>query len=41
MSANPQANGGVLLRDLALPDFRDYAVPVERPGTSSVTSSAG
>ena len=26
MSANPHANGGVLLRDLRLPDFRDYAV---------------
>jgi len=35
MSANPHANGGLLLRDLVLPDFRDYAVPVERPGTSS------
>ncbi|MGC8635309.1 MAG: phosphoketolase family protein [Candidatus Limnocylindrales bacterium] len=34
MSANPHANGGLLLRDLALPDFRDYAVPVDRPGTS-------
>ncbi|MGD0064132.1 MAG: phosphoketolase family protein [Streptosporangiaceae bacterium] len=32
MSANPHANGGVLLRDLELPDFRDYAVPVARPG---------
>ena len=31
MSANPHANGGLLLRDLAMPDFRDYAVPVERP----------
>ena len=28
MSANPVANGGELLRDLALPDFRDYAVDV-------------
>jgi xylulose-5-phosphate/fructose-6-phosphate phosphoketolase len=27
MSANPHANGGVLLRELRLPDFRDYAVP--------------
>ena len=26
MSANPHANGGLLLRDLQLPDFRDYAV---------------
>jgi xylulose-5-phosphate/fructose-6-phosphate phosphoketolase len=35
MSANPQANGGLLLRDLMLPDFRDYAVEVERAGTTS------
>jgi len=35
MSANPQANGGELLKDLRLPDFRDYAVPVPRPGTTS------
>ena len=34
MSANPHANGGVLLRDLDLPDFRQYAVEVARPGTS-------
>jgi xylulose-5-phosphate/fructose-6-phosphate phosphoketolase len=34
MSANPHANGGLLLRDLNLPDFRDYAVPVGRPGAS-------
>ena len=34
MSANPHANGGLLLRDLRLPDFRDYAVPVEAPGTA-------
>ncbi|MFI5934723.1 phosphoketolase [Actinoplanes sp. NPDC051494] len=33
MSANPHANGGVLLRDLVLPDFREYAVEVESPGT--------
>jgi xylulose-5-phosphate/fructose-6-phosphate phosphoketolase len=32
MSANPHANGGALLRDLALPDFRDYAVEVPEPG---------
>jgi xylulose-5-phosphate/fructose-6-phosphate phosphoketolase len=32
MSANPHANGGVLLRDLRLPDFRDYAVAVPSPG---------
>jgi xylulose-5-phosphate/fructose-6-phosphate phosphoketolase len=35
MSASPHANGGVLLRDLHLPDFREYGVPVERPGTVS------
>jgi xylulose-5-phosphate/fructose-6-phosphate phosphoketolase len=34
MSANPHANGGLLLRPLALPDFRDYAVPVDKPGTT-------
>jgi xylulose-5-phosphate/fructose-6-phosphate phosphoketolase len=32
MSANPHANGGLLLRDLALPDFRRYAVEVKTPG---------
>jgi xylulose-5-phosphate/fructose-6-phosphate phosphoketolase len=32
MGANPHANGGLLLRDLRLPDFRDYAVDVPRPG---------
>ncbi|HET9614429.1 MAG TPA: phosphoketolase family protein [Candidatus Limnocylindrales bacterium] len=31
MSANPHANGGLLLRDLRLPDFRDYAVEVTSP----------
>jgi xylulose-5-phosphate/fructose-6-phosphate phosphoketolase len=35
MSANPRANGGLLLQDLALPDFRDYAVDVPSPGTTS------
>jgi len=32
MGANPHANGGVLLRALRLPDFRDYAVTVLTPG---------
>ncbi len=32
MSANPHANGGLLLRDLRLPDFRTYAVDVPAPG---------
>ncbi len=35
MSANPHANGGLLLRELELPDFRDYAVEVRAPATSS------
>ena len=34
MSANPHANGGLLLRDLVLPDFRSYAVPVGKPATT-------
>ena len=33
MGANPHANGGVLLRDLELPKFRDYAVEVTTPGS--------
>src|SRR5215831_7812619 len=32
LGASSHANGGLLLRDLALPDFRDYAVPVPAPG---------
>jgi xylulose-5-phosphate/fructose-6-phosphate phosphoketolase len=39
MSANPHANGGELMRDLQMPDFRDYAVRVERPGTGSVEAT--
>jgi xylulose-5-phosphate/fructose-6-phosphate phosphoketolase len=34
MSASPHANGGLLLRDLTLPDFRDYAVDVPVPGSA-------
>ncbi len=33
MSANPHANGGLLLKDLRLPDFRDYALEVTSPGS--------
>jgi xylulose-5-phosphate/fructose-6-phosphate phosphoketolase len=33
MGANSHANGGLLLRDLVMPDFRDYAVKVQKPGT--------
>ncbi len=32
MGANPHANGGLLLRELKMPDFRDYAVSVPKPG---------
>jgi len=32
MGANPHANGGILLRDLIMPDFQDYAVDVPAPG---------
>jgi xylulose-5-phosphate/fructose-6-phosphate phosphoketolase len=35
MSANPHANGGLLLRDLDLPDFLAYTVAVDAPGTRS------
>ena len=43
MSANPHANGGLLLRDLILPDFRAYAVEVDEPGrdTSEATRVLG
>src|SRR5262249_1708593 len=34
MSANPPANGGLLLHDLDLPDFRDYAIDIKRPGST-------
>jgi xylulose-5-phosphate/fructose-6-phosphate phosphoketolase len=33
MGANPRANGGILLRDLIMPDFRDYKVSFSKPGT--------
>jgi xylulose-5-phosphate/fructose-6-phosphate phosphoketolase len=35
MGANPHANGGLLLHDLELPDFRDYAVDVPSPARTS------
>jgi xylulose-5-phosphate/fructose-6-phosphate phosphoketolase len=34
MGANPQANGGIRLRDLRMPEFRDYAVAVNAPGAA-------
>src|SRR6267378_776955 len=39
MSANPHTNGGQLLKDLKLPDFRDYAVDVTSPGAKDVEST--
>jgi xylulose-5-phosphate/fructose-6-phosphate phosphoketolase len=39
MGANPHANGGLLLKDLQMPDFRQYAVPVTTPGTSRAEST--
>jgi xylulose-5-phosphate/fructose-6-phosphate phosphoketolase len=39
MSANPHANGGLLLRDLELPDFREFAVDVSPPGTGATEAT--
>ncbi len=39
MSDNPHANGGLLLRELKMPDFRDYAVEVPTPGATSAEST--
>jgi xylulose-5-phosphate/fructose-6-phosphate phosphoketolase len=39
MGANPHANGGLLLKDLAMPDFRDYAVEVTKPGTENAEAT--
>jgi xylulose-5-phosphate/fructose-6-phosphate phosphoketolase len=39
MGANPRANGGLLLQDLRLPDFREHAVPVNRPGAEIVEAT--
>jgi xylulose-5-phosphate/fructose-6-phosphate phosphoketolase len=39
MGANPHANGGILLRDLRMPDFRDYAVKVSQPGRVETEST--
>ena len=41
MGANPRANGGILLRDLRMPDFRDYAVPVTEARRGSSRGDAG
>src|SRR5882762_1146730 len=39
MGANPHANGGLLLQDLVMPDFRDYAVEVSKPGTADAEAT--
>jgi len=39
MSANPHANGGLLLKDLVMPDFRQYAVKVTKPGTETAEAT--
>src|SRR5260370_1974659 len=39
MSDNPHANGGLLLRDLKMPDYRDYAVAVTSPGAADAEST--
>src|SRR5580704_5639285 len=39
MSDNPHTNGGLLLRDLKMPDFRDYAVKVPSPGATTAESA--
>jgi len=39
MGANPQANGGLLLKELIMPDFRQYAVKVSRPGAEVAEST--
>ncbi len=39
MSSNPHANGGLLLKDLLMPDFQKYAVPVAKPGTETAEST--
>ena len=39
MSANPHANGGSLLQDLDLPDFRDYGAAVDQPATTSTEAT--
>lgn len=39
MGANPHANGGILLKDLHMPDFRNYSIPVSSPGRLTVETS--
>ncbi len=39
MGANPHANGGILLEDLVMPDFREYGVKVPKPGTETAEAT--
>src|SRR5205823_13963978 len=39
MGALPQANGGLVLRELSLPDFRDYALDLKQPGVDTAEST--
>jgi xylulose-5-phosphate/fructose-6-phosphate phosphoketolase len=39
MGDNPHANGGILLRGLRLPDFREYAVPLKKPGAATAEAT--
>jgi len=39
MGANPHANGGLLLKELVMPDFRTYAIPIAKPGTETAEST--
>ena len=39
MGANPHANGGLLLKDLVMPDFREYATKVTKPGTETAEAT--
>ena len=40
MSANPHANGGLLMRELDLPSIADYAVTVEKPGKADAEATS-
>ena len=39
MGANPHANGGLLLKDLVMPDFREYAVKIAKPGAETAEAT--
>lgn len=41
MGANPHANGGLLPKDLIMPNFREYAVDVPKPGKTVAEATGG